>query len=76
MILRPAPEDTRVISASNGNRPNGALRNGATRPPASAGSLDPLGEAPLHQERAGPRSAFITVSGWRKMRSGVGGGIS
>ena len=33
LILRPAPEDTRVISASNGNRPNGALRNGATRPP-------------------------------------------
>ena len=33
LILRPAPEDTRVISASNGNRPNGAVRNGATRPP-------------------------------------------
>ena len=33
LILRPAPEDTRVISANNGNRPNGAVRNGATRPP-------------------------------------------
>ena len=33
LILRPGPEDTRVISANNGNRPNGAVRNGATRPP-------------------------------------------
>ena len=50
LILRPAPEDTRVISANNGSRPNGAL----------------------HQERAGPRSAFSTLSGWRKSWSKLG----
>jgi nucleotide-binding universal stress UspA family protein len=33
LILRPALEDTRMISANNGSRPKGAPRNGATRPP-------------------------------------------
>ena len=32
LILRPAPEDTRMISGNNGSRPNGVARNGVARP--------------------------------------------